>query len=318
MIIKKDFKLLLILAIMFSLFLTACENNQNLPAETSGKETSVSTNANTLSSDIETTYTSLSPDEQLQAAINSFPIDTFITPDGNEHSFSEAVSGIYDESINTKLLTFGIGYLGYANSFFYDSYSDPELFLENFEFNKYEDKIYDEIKKGMPKFFEVKSGQELENGLTVSSTEFSLTPIDRPNEKGAEITSIEVKTKGSLELSGVLFHISQDPQYLTALGDVMFYPDTLNNSNIPYPYCKAPDDLMPLYSGIDVKNEFSFVTSGVPYYLGNINDMDIDVSEFFADKDYVKVNVTLTDPYMTYFQGNGKCGATLTKIEAAE
>lgn len=316
---KKPKKKLTVLALALLLPLTACNNSLNNPAETSQNETSVSTSSNILTSaPTDTEQASLSPQEQLEAAMYSFPTDVFTTPDGKEHSINEAVSGVYDESTHSIFLTFDFGYMGYAPPFYYDTNSNPELFFGNFEFNQYDDKINDEIKKGVPEVFKVKKGQTLENGLTVSDAELTIHPINRPNEKGAEITSINVKTEGDLTLSGVLFHISQDPQYLTSLDDVMFYPDTSKESYIPYPYWKTSDNRMPIFSGIDVKNEFAFATSSIPYRFGNLNEMDIDVSDYFTQGDYVKVNVTITDPYVRYTQGNPFCGGELTKIEAAE
>ncbi|MBD5115964.1 MAG: hypothetical protein HDT48_00415 [Ruminococcaceae bacterium] len=308
-----------LLSVSLSIFLTACNTN----------ETHINTNSTLPNT---TTDSSLSTDEQstaystssavsenteynsntiekndLQAALEEFSIDSFIAPDGSEHSISEAVAGYYDPTTFSCSLTFDFAYIRYAQPIYFDTDSDPEIY--NFENRKYDSvSPFTSIEK--PKYFQISAGQTLANGLTVSKACFTIYPAN--NDKGYNVAECETVLEGTFTMNGIIFKYSKDPQFIYTVNDVLFYADPTANEYIPTAYAETNITL----NGAD--NKFAFIGDTPKFFLGNINDIDIDLSNYFTEGDFTKVKATVTDVVIRYFESGGgnRSSCTLIDIES--
>ena len=90
---------------------------------------------------------------------------------------------------------------------------------------------------------------------------------------------------------------------------MIFYP---NPVSADVPAIWLPD--AKLLSGIDLNSEFAFVSDGNFFRLGSVNE--IGSSDWFADGNYVKVNVTLSDLKLQGYNDIGAhCYATMKDVE---
>lgn len=248
----------------------------------------------------------------LSAALEAFPLETFTAPDGSEHSKYEAVSGIYDPDTYSNSLCFDFSYIRYAQPIYYDTDSNPEIY--DFE-NNAKGEIFSDTLIKDAEYFQVKAGQTLNNGLTVSEAYTNIHSSN--NDKGYGVSSSEVRLDGSLTMSGIIYKYSDDVNFILEEGDLLFYPNPVANENFPAPFTDSSDSLS---SGIDLNQKFAFIADSTRLELGNISESDINLTSIFDNGDYAKVKVTVTDIVIRYFESGGgnRCRGTLTAIETQQ
>lgn len=122
-------------------------------------------------------------------------------------------------------------------------------------------------------FFEVKTGDKLENNLTVT--------VETSPFEGYRL----IKLDGELTMEGVLYLETEDHDYIYKARDLMFYPNSIENPFIP---TMGEEITTVVFSGLQ---GVSF--DGNPYFLGNIDDTDINEQEIFGGNKIVKVKITV-------------------------
>lgn len=164
---------------------------------------------------------------------------------------------------------------------------DPKAFAD------YEE-LGDFLKEGSEQFpaadpskdyFEVKTGDVLENAL--------IATVEPAPIEGYTL----LKLDGKLTMEGVLYLEKEDHDYIFRARDLMFYPDCVENSSIP----TCGDEItICVFSGMQ-----GVSCDGNPYFLGNIDDVDVNEREIFGDNEVVKVKVTVEnitfDPEKTVY-----------------
>ena len=152
---------------------------------------------------------------------------------------------------------------------------DPKAFA-NYE------ELGDFLKEGSEQFpaadpltdyFEVKTGDTLENGLTAT--------VEQSLIEGYTL----LKLDGELTMEGVLYLEKEDHDYIFRTRDLMFYPDCVENGSIPTWGDEITICVFSSMQGVSC--------DGNPYFLGNIDDVDVNEREIFGNDEVVKVKVTV-------------------------
>ena len=234
--------------------------------------------------------------EDVQNVIDMFEVNSFTTPDGTEVMLTEASSQMGD-----SVLCFDFAYIRYALPIYNDTVNDPELYdFENFEFRE---DVYAALEQ---KPFKVVKGDVLDNGMTVVETNYAVGSWD-PNG----IFENGVTLEGECELEGVLFRAPED-DYMIAKDEVIFYPNPTSGvvpaSYDPYVALAA--------SAVDLHDEFAFLNDGGMISLGDVHEMAVDIADWFEDKTYVKVKVTLDGITIRYSENFGS--QYWSKLKSAE
>lgn len=126
--------------------------------------------------------------------------------------------------------------------------------------------------------FEVKVGDTLENGLVVSD----ITTYPTSDTK-------KISFSGELTMEGIIYLVQQDHDYIIFARDLEFFPDCNQNAYIPGGISE------PRYTMVrdDSGNWLGIRTGCEAYFLGNIDDTDVDEREIFGDSTFAKVRVTV-------------------------
>ena len=270
-----------------ALTLSACSNaedniqveNGGTPSQTTTENTPEESGKETTEENTEEQPTEPEIPEDVQNAIDQFDVDSFTTPDGTEVKLTEAVS-VMGESI----LFFDFAYIRYALPIYSDTVNNPELYdFENFEFRD----DYPDVLEQKP--FKVVKGDVLDNGMTVTEVTYAMSPWDtNPMENG-------VTLDGELELEGILYRVPED-DYGVSKDEVYFYPNP-TDSVVPAAY--SPYAAFTVRC-VDPYSEFAFVNDGGSYCLGIVNDIDVDIADWFEDSSYVRARVTLDGMQIGY------------------
>ena len=267
---------------------------ENTPEESSGEETGErgSENSEQLAE----------IPEDVQNVIDMFDVDSFTVPDGSEVMLTEAVS-----QLNDFALCFDFAYLRYVFPIYMDTVTNPEIY----DFEEYEFNVESYTGEG-PKYFRVTVGDVLDNGMTVTETNYIMATIDpkHPFENS-------VVLEGECTMEGVLYRCPED-DYMIGKDDVLFYPNPVSGT-VPDPYSPYGYESfgeLYLYKMVDLYSEFAFVCDDGVLSLGNINDMDSYVKDLFGDRTYVRVRVTLDGMRLRYSENFGVQGwSTLKNAE---
>lgn len=235
----------------------------------------------------------------------------------------------------TSMITYGSAFITYALPIYAstldgdDWKSDGDGFSNAMEWVVYRSEEADKA-LAERKFFEVKPGDVLENGLTVKSAETVYQGFEpdvwaelNGNEYwtfGPITTTIEFE--GTMTLEGILFRYEGNPQYFSSPNDVFFYPDTTKNAFVPK-YIQDKEAL----SGMAVLGypDDAVVHDG-EYYLGNLNSTldlfsaDYDVDEVLGDTNYARVKITLKDITLGTLNGTTQSTqrAKITDVEVLD
>ena len=238
--------------------------------------------------------------DELKAALELFPYDSFPAPDGSIVRKEEAIEGTVISKFET-LLVYDGAYIKYAPPIYIDTDSDPSLY--DFSSDKWNGDILDELREITGECFKVKKGDVLENGLKV---------IEARSERRGDLlygygyngfSSSEIIFEGSLTLEGVLYC---SPEYELGASDeneVLFFPDTAKNGFIP---CMVTDVAeakinKTLIDGskrfADKNNEFAFISGINPrsaFSLGDLSKIAF-LSGKLSKGECLKATVTITD-----------------------
>ena len=295
---KKYIAIVLMLAA--ALTFSACgdtqkENNTGTPSETTTENAPNNNNADTDGDSSKDNSEKSPPDEDIQALIEQFDVDSFTAPDGTEVKLTDAVS-----AVDNLALYFDFAYIRYAEPLYKDTVSNPEIY----DFEKYE--FTEDLQELEQKPFKAVKGDVLDNGMKVVNAYYALLHGDtmHPLENGVEL-------EGECTLEGVLFHVAED-DYMLFKDEVLFYPNPTTGT-VPTTY--NPYFAFAL-SMVDLDSEFAFISDGGSINLGNMNDIDVDVSKLFEDSSYVKVKVTLDGMHIRYSENFGsQCWSRLKSAE---
>ena len=295
---KKLTLIILTLTIMVSL--VACnDNSDNVIVNTPQNSAGTTTPSNSESgdnSDENSSSTSDSPeisvDPKTQAFIDAFALDSFTAPDSSTVNKSEAVYAAGSEESGVVFTVgFDFSYMRYAEPLFDNTFDNPDLFdwEDTLAFNTDVNYMLEN-----PNYFKVKSGDTLENGLTVESAQYWI------NTDGSVFSS-EIILNGELTLEGIFRCIKGNAEYIEKDGDLLFYADS--NKNHFVPVAVTPVDWV--WGWIDTNDSLAVVYDGTTIKFGNINDASTDIVNVFKDVNYVKAAVTMNNIRLIYQENGG-------------
>lgn len=226
---------------------------------------------------------------ETQPPQQTIPPDKRIPYEGLELLLSDAVE-IND--INDALYDFS--YIRYGTSFYMDSndynlndFSIPSL--QNIEYIK------------------VEKGQEISNGLKVTSAEMCLSG---GNYGYSEVVSSDIILEGSVTWEGFLWFYGDDEPIVW--DSVLFAADPTKNNEIPIGIESAPGILS--YSN----DHFAFVMDSNFFFVGSIKDMSADIENVLRESNCVRVRATLTNINLvcnSRASGYNHSNATITDVE---
>lgn len=156
------------------------------------------------------------------------------------------------------------------------------------------------------KYFKVKAGDVLENGLTVKSAKTGFG-----NGPAGYLCEMDIELDGEITLEGIL-KCSPEDQYIIVKGELLFYPDCAKQNDILNPYMEVCAE--PMLTA-DPASKFAMAYNGTELSLGMVDDAPSDVSEMFADDTYIKAKVTLSDIKYMYRPGGVRGFATVKSVE---
>lgn len=288
--------------LVLAMLLTACSAEDDTAEITTPNQSNIvidntTTELQTKISDILETENTDSEKTNESSNIQTAFDDYFIFPDGSRVEKGEAVIS------NADIMGFNFAIMRYAQPVYWDTDTNSDLYdFENFEYN-----ISPCIKIENIEYIKILTGQTLENGLTVS--EASCMAYDAGGV--CRVGAVDFSLDGSITMDGILY-CAEDDEYIDAQGDVIFYPNPTQSDYIPMPY---EADTALTFSGLDLNSKFAFICDGGPFRLGNINDMNTDISDYFENGHYVKVKAELTGIKVRYDESRG---GILTKAVLAD
>lgn len=222
--------------------------------------------------------------------------NSFIAPDGNRVYRSEAVNE--DHSSDP---VFDFTYIRYAKPVFRTTIDEPDLI--DWESGKDERYIIED-----PDWFRVYPGDKLPNGLVVSSARYIFNGYyGYAYESG-------ISFDGELTLTGVLSCHKEDGNPFVEHGDVSFLADSAEFDSFPILVpCDDPDFISTI---LDKEANFARTSDSTGVYIGNINEIDLDLSGVIVPGEYKKVKVTITNINAHYYNGPGRSmTADLVSVE---
>ena len=246
--------------------------------------------------------------EGLSDLLDLFPVSDIAAPDGTTLSKYDAIDA-YDNRI-----VFDCGYVRYAKPLFDNTDISPWLFnWDTYEFNN------ETGESDNTGYFQVKEGQQLDNGLTVSKAETTFSVINVEDDNGnkrketAVVNSI-ADFSGEITIEGVLYCFPGTPEYIDVQGDLKFYPNPTADESILVPY-----DMVQMPTRIvDPNRNYALIFDGCSYSLGNINDVSVNIKSLFETTDYVNAKITVSNIRIIYddeFAGR-ICYGELKQVEA--
>lgn len=296
-----------------ALLLTGCSGNSKSVSTNQSEPTDsepVSTNQSEPTDPKSEEYSSdenknIELDDETLALIQDFSLDSFVGFDGNTVEKSEAVAA--EKGLDDCVyLTFDFAYMRYATPIWKNSAENPDLIDWNtLEYNDDTSIILND-----PKYFKVKQGDVLENGLTVESAKSVFYAINECDEDGnisKEAVQLrnEIALSGELTLNGILHCVSGDSDYIDSDGDLLFFADTSDFSYIPVP-STSNSGMDIITKSADASSVFAIVCDGYRFYLGNINTVSTDLSGIIDSGDYLETEITLDNIRISYSDVGGK------------
>ncbi len=286
-----------------ALLLTGCNfGGDKNSSDTEEKDPQSIAIIETAKNDEETTQTDVTEEifyettsKEYAEKVNRIETEGILLPDGSRVPKETA------KKIDDHFARFDYSFIRYARPIYIDSTISEIYDDEHESFYLYGQVVF-------PEYVKVKAGDVLKNGLKVKSAEMSLRYLEEPY--GFVLS--EIPLEGSVTWEGFLYCKFEDDFYYTA-GDLYFYPDPTLNDFIPVNACNIES----LNASHDDKTGFSFVQDSCRIKLGNIEELDKDISGYFKEQEYVKVKVTLTNIMLRYFSDGGgeKSYADIEDIE---
>ncbi len=274
----------IILTLAFAANLTACSKtpSEGEPSGDPSNQSGISqTDSNsTDSSDSEPDSSDSEPiSSDVRALIDAFPEEEFTAPDGGTLKRSDAVKAAEWEG-TTYAVGYDFSYIRYAQPVWGSTVDDPnfinwdtmEIAGDSFELPQDE------------KYFKVKAGDVLENGLTVKEAEYYYG-------RGMDGTTYQygVKFDGEISLEGILFCVPSDEYGIGEKGTTLFFADPTKYDKIPMPFA----DLRGLGSYTDTDVKFSVRCDGKFFRLGDHDDLPESVAQLLDEGSAVRARVTL-------------------------
>lgn len=288
----KNKKVILAAVLSLPLYLTACDKN----------------NADSVNS----SYTPISNVESTFSS--SVKISSSVTEDSNpssENNFPESFTGYLGEKLSgadaTEQLDGNVmfdnfTYLRWATPVFDNTLKTPDLInWDTYDIPKYDDILVQKQKD--PKWFLVKPGDVLENGLVVKSASCSFREAKFYDGRKSIIQSkSEVVFENTLTLSGVLYCSPNDDMYITS-GDLFFFADSTDNPNIPVinRSNEAGEYDLEKY----IFSDAAFVCDGMYFHVGDIDSVSVDLSGIIKRGELCEVSVTLDNIRLGHDDGGG-------------
>lgn len=274
------------------LCLTAC--NKNNVDSVSSSSTPISSVESTISSCVDTS-------SGVTENPNPLPENNF--PESFTGYLGETLYGAdAAEQINGNVRFDNFTYLRWATPVFDNTLKTPDLInWATYDMPKYDDILRQKQKD--PKWFSVKPGDVLENGLVVKSARCSFREANFYDGRKSVIQSkSEVVFENTLTLSGVLYCSPEDDAYITS-GDLFFFADSTDNPNIPVinRSNEAGEYDLERY----VFSDAAFVCDGMYFRVGDIDHVSVDLSGIINRGELCEVRVTLDNIRLGYNDGSG-------------
>ena len=232
--------------------------------------------------------------EELAAAVEAFPIENILLPDGSTVSKYDAVSGG-----ECCWLSFDFGFYEIAPPNFGTSFENPDIIKTGDDGKPY---CEFNLERFEMDFRKTVKGDVLENGLVVDHACCGIYG-------DGEFYSNYVFLKGEVTLSGYLAYEFHPAHWLSeANGSLWFMPDT-TNGDVPS-YCdpnQSTSSFWRYWGDYESNKPYVLYSGSCPWMLGNTKDekyAPFDLQSLFNGKSYVAVSVTVKDPILGY-QGSG-------------
>lgn len=307
---KKKIAVLSALAVILC---AGCSNNNS--SDSSNVESSSSSNIETSSAD--NSSSTESSIVESNSSIESSSSETENSSQSPESNFPEEFTGYVGETLygadaveqlgNGRLDFEGFTYVRWATPVFDSTLKTPDLInRDTYEMPKYDDILTQKD----PKWFVVKPGDKLENGLVVKSASCSFeeyTTIDGTSFVSQSASKVVFEEDNTLTLTGILYCEPQDDVYVTE-GDLYFFADS-TNSLIPHVDYDSydPIDTIPLQKF--VCSDAAFIYDGFYFRVGNIDSNEIDLSGIIKKGGVSEVKVTLDNISLNASSYGGVIGA---------
>ncbi len=275
---------------IFSIILGGCSNNENYP-ENSGESVGTELLSSNLSavSNISTenpaqsSPTLIAPASSDQSSVPKVDNwDDFIGADGQPVTLDGA---IVDED---GRVTLDYCFVKILPHIYDDTFKNPDLINWNtMEFAPFDGDYTPEIKR-------LRAGDVLPNGLKVKEAYRTLAYEEVMDEMTCEISREWcdsfgwVAFDGELTLNGALYCVPED-DYQVFGGELYFFPDTTSGAQLPA-QCGITQSEYCVWENVYPEASFA-VRSGTIYYVGNIDDVELDV--ILERGEAVDVTVTL-------------------------
>lgn len=279
------------------LCLTACDKS-NIDSGSSS-DTPISSTDNSSGSPIlsEDSSSTLSQDVTSNEGEKSKPLLENNFPESFTGYLGETLHGAdASEQLGNSVFFDGFTYLRWATPVFDNTMKTPDLInRDTYEMPKYDDILSQNQKN--PKWFSVKTGDSLENGLVVKSAScgFEKATFYDGSKAIMQMESM-ISFENTLTLTGVLYCSPEDDVYVIP-GDLFFFADPTVNPNIPI-ICKRgkPDE----YS-LDkfVADSGAVVFDGMILHVGNTDTVAVDMSGIITRGEFCEVRVTLDNIRLT-------------------
>lgn len=218
--------------------------------------------------------------ENSSSSESTFSDDTpeieITAPDGSILKGSEAVS------VEGNLLKFDHSYIRYAQPIFYSTLDDPELF--NWETREFTVEQSTSIKD--PNYFKVKTGDRLENGLTVKSAEYEAFNYGR-------IDYSLIYFEGEITLEGIL-HCHSTDAYTVNRGQLDFWADPTKNDHVAVS-CGSYFQTDQISMFRNTTDKLAIICDGDKIVMGNLDNAAVDLSGIIAPGECIRAKVTIKD-----------------------
>lgn len=301
---KKKIAILSALAVILC---AGCTSENNNSSESSSVESSSNSSIET-SSDVSTESSIV--ESSSSAESSSSESENSIQP--SQDKFPEEFTGFVGETLYGKdaeqrdnLCYFdGFAYVRWATPVFDNTLKTPDLI----NWDTYEMPKYDHIiQQKDPKWFVVKPGDVLENGLVVKSAHCVFEGFEYDGKKYVRQTETEVEFENTLTLTGILYCQPEDGVYVTE-GDMYFFADSTENSLIPvidYDFGTSNNYFLDKW----VSPELALVYDNSSFSVGNMNDVTVDLSGIIKKGGFSKVKVTLDNIKLIAVEYSATTGA---------
>ncbi len=275
----------------FSSLVNELENENSDPESTSENSDSAPENSDSVSESTpentggepESAAPESAANPQLEMLIKGFALDEIPLPDGTTLKKTDAVDGFGNPDYS--ILKFDVGVMRYAKPVFQTNLDDPDSFdWDNYTFKETVDDTAED------RVVVVRAGDVLENGMTVKSAGMYFEV--QQGEPGYK--QIEIELEGEQTAEGVIY-LREEDDYGIYKDHLEMYIDTTKCENLPMRYNQYGSASW-TYTFPDHK--IAMTVDGCFYDLGDINEIDVDVSEVFLDSRFAKVKVTFKDPVL--------------------